>query len=263
MEASTAPQGETTVYTQPSVIMSFLRKIYDMVAESYKLLKLIAEKHRVSTNPLMLEYGSYASLENGKLEIDSDGIHAALIGCKNIQQVIAHLPFIGLTENGNKLACEFCPSVELIYYPCHNQTSQKFGNTKNVILKHVTSLRHEQAVLKDYQSNQEDKEILSKDKQAGMAVFRVVYGGMKMGHSLQKIIREFAVLQFHGVVIGNINHSDYTIRKIKDVLAATLRKRLRVKLGTPLEATGKLRPISELFDKMTHFSKVSYLLPLL
>ena len=259
------PSKEVAVVSSQSwcsKITNFLAKIYDGICllqtttkECLEILKLIAQKHRVKTNPILLEYGSYASIVNGQLVVDKDAIQAALARCHNIEQVISYLPFIGLTENEDKVVCEFCPSTELAFYRDRNRTSHCFANCKKIILSHVNSDRHRKAVLEDFRSNEEDREILTKDKKAGIAVFRVVYGGMKMGNSLQKIIREFCMLQFNGVVIGNINHSASTVRKIKDVLASVLRGRLRVTLATPLDATGKKRPVSELFDKMTHFSK--------
>ena len=47
------------------------------MCEIYSLVKLIAEKHRVSTNPLMLE-GRYTTLENNEVLIDGNGILKAL-----------------------------------------------------------------------------------------------------------------------------------------------------------------------------------------
>ena len=77
------------------------------VCEIYSLVKLIAEKHRVSTNPLMLDYGRYATLENNEILIDGDGIQKALKTCKDIMEVFVYLPFLGLDEMKKILSVNF------------------------------------------------------------------------------------------------------------------------------------------------------------
>ena len=63
------------------------------------------------------------------------------------------------------------------------------------------------------------------------------------------------MLHYHGVQVGNLNHSKGTIKKIKDVIAKVLRSKVKAVLAAPLPSTGLPRPVSELFDKMTYVHK--------
>ena len=84
-------------------------------------------------------------------------------------------------------------------------------------------------------------------------MFRSILGGLILGYSFTQMTRDLTNLHFNGVEVGNLNHSKGTIAKIKECLASNLRSDIRQVLATPLNCTGKLRPVSELFDKMTHF----------
>ena len=237
-----------------SKLYNCLLTIKDKVNEIYSVVRLLAEKHRVAKNPLMLEYGRYTTIENKELVIDSDGIQRALATCKNIMQVFVFLPFLGLDEKEECIICEFCTGT-ISYYKEHNATSKRFGNTKTAILRHVESLSHKRNIQKNYEEESETSALITKDKKAGMVVFRSIYGGLKMGFSYTKIIRELTVLHFNGVGVGNINHSKGTIAKIKDVLGKTLRDHVKKSLSAVLPCTKKPRPVSEMFDKMTHFHR--------
>ena len=224
------------------------------MCEIYSLVKLIAEKHRVSTNPLMLEYGRYTTLENNEVLIDGNGIQKALKTCKDIMEVFVYLPFLGLDEHEEHVICDFC-SEKLKYYKENNMSSKRFGNTKTIILKHVQSQSHKKNMQEHYEKELDAKELISKDKSAGLVIFRSNYGGLKMGFNFREMIRELTVLHHYGVGVGNINHSEGTIRKIKDVLGKTLREEVRKKLSEVVPCTNQTRPVSEMFDKMTHFHR--------
>ena len=86
-----------------------------------------------------------------------------------------------------------------------------------------------------------------------------MYRDLKMGYSFREIIRELCLLQRNKVLIGNINHSKGTIAKIKVVLRMTLRQRVCAKFASVLDCTGKKRPVSEIYDKMTHFSRTGHM----
>ena len=88
-------------------------------------MKLIAEKQRVATNPLMLEFGRYTTIENNELLIDGDGIQKALATCKDIMQVFVFLPFLGLDDKEEVVICEFC-TEKITYYKECNATSKRF-----------------------------------------------------------------------------------------------------------------------------------------
>ena len=105
------------------VKISIFTKIYNAiitvtkkVCEIYDIVKLIAEKHRVAKNPLMMEYGRFTTIQDKELLIDENGIHAALSACKNIMEVFTYLLFLGLDEEENKIQCEFRPETEITYY---------------------------------------------------------------------------------------------------------------------------------------------------
>ena len=110
--------------------------------------------------------------------------------------------------------------------------------------------------MKQNKKDLEAKELLPRDEKAGIAVFRVVYGGMQQGHSLSQIIRDLSSLHFNGVQVGDINHSDYTIRQIKKTLGKTLRGWVIAMFAERLPSTKRPRPVSEIFDKMTHYHQV-------
>ena len=76
----------------------------------------------------------------------------------------------------------------------------------------------------DFKSKETEKENLSRDEKAGLIVFQTVYGGIQQGFSYQQIIRELSVLHYHGVNVGNLNHSVGTIFKIKNTTGSVLRK---------------------------------------
>ena len=88
---------------------------------------------------------------------------------------------------------------------------------------------------------------------SGMAVFRTIYGGLKMGYSLLQITREITVLHYNKVLVGNLNHSKGTISQIKQVIGRVVRQRVRNKFNEPLPCTGKPRPVMELFEKNDPF----------
>ena len=78
---------------------------------------------------------------------------------------------------------------------------------------------------------------LDKDRQAAMAVFRSVNGGLKQGYYFVQIIRELTVLHYHGVSVGNINHSKDTLKNIKDTISGVLRSKVKKVLSAPLPCT--------------------------
>ena len=236
-------------------IYSALVNIAGKVSEIYDIVKVIARKHRVAENPLTLEYGRFTTIENEKLLIDERGIKTAISTCTNIMQVFTYLPFLGLNETEDKVLCEFCPDAQLAYYENKGNSSQRFGNTKTIILKHVTSSKHKTNLETSYKQELSHKEMISKDQKAGLTVFKSVYGGLKMGFSFKEIIRELSVLHHNGVGVGNINHSKGTIAQIKETIGKTLRQNVRKKLSEKLPATTSLRPVSEMFDKMTHHNR--------
>jgi hypothetical protein len=83
----------------------------------------VAEKNRIKDNPLRSEYGGFVSLNMEKeLVLDEDALHRAILGCKNIVDVFAVLPFLSLTENEDVIECEFCPGTHIVYHePIANQ----------------------------------------------------------------------------------------------------------------------------------------------
>ena len=150
--------------TSLSKIFGAVESIQNTCTEA---LKLVAQKHRVSTNPLMMEFGQFSSIDKNNIEIDHDGIKIALVSCKNIEEVFVFLPFLGLNDDSDKIICEFCPNTQIQYFPDNNPSSHRFGNTKTAILKHSTSQSHKQNLLKEYKKSEEDKVILTKDERAG------------------------------------------------------------------------------------------------
>ena len=121
-----------------------------------------------------------------------------------------------------------------------------------MIKKHILSKGHADNIIRDLKNQEENAKVILKDTAAGKRVFRIVYTGMKRGSSYSHIVGDLANLHFFKVDIGNINHSKGTIKKIKDSIARSLRKYMRKDLKDELDCTKKARPISELFDKMTH-----------
>ena len=104
-------------------------------------MKQISQRYDVGKNALM-ELGGFMTIDNGEINMDDNGIKVALSTCKNIEDVFDILPFLGLDENSQKIVCEFCPSLELAYYPEMNVSSKRFGNSKVIILRHVISHKH-------------------------------------------------------------------------------------------------------------------------
>ena len=236
-------------------ILSAVETVQNTCSEGLSLLKELTRNHRVNRNPFLMQVGTFCTINNDIIEIDDIGIKKALATCKNIEQVFVCLPFLSLSDSFDKIICEFCPDIELTYYAEVNESSKRFSNTKKVIHCHVTRHKHKENMLAEYKKQEDDKVILSKDEKAGMTVFRSVYGGLKMGYSFKEIIREISVLHYNKVLVGDLNHSKGTIARIKDVIARVLRQKLRSKLNSVLPCTGKLRPVMELFDKMTHFHR--------
>ena len=93
------------------------------------------------------------------------------------------------------------------------------------------------------------------NEKPGIKVFRCIYGNLKFGASYDRINRDITSMHFDHVPVGNINHSKGTIKQAKDALGKALRNELRRKFKKPLMCTDRLRPVSALFDKMTHFGR--------
>ena len=155
--------------------------------------------------------------------------------------VVFHLPFIGISDtetqdNMEYLTCEFCPNTKMIYYNQAKEGYRQFSNTKVSVLKHALSQQHKANVLK-YNETVREMCTLDKDRKAAMAVFRSVNGGLKQGYYFVQIIRELTVLHYHGVSVGNINHSKDTLKTIKDTISGVLRSKVKKVLSAPLPCT--------------------------
>ena len=57
--------------------------------------------------------------------------------------------------------------------------------------------------------------------------------------------------KLNGSDVGDINHSRLFAKKISDAIYETMKDNLSEALGKKLEATGEVRPLGLLFDKMT------------
>lgn len=72
---------------------------------------------------LDLDYGRFAVVKDGSLDIDEDSIKRAFSSCRDLADVVAQFPFIGLDDEGSRLICDFCPSRTFVYYPDHHSHS--------------------------------------------------------------------------------------------------------------------------------------------
>ena len=227
--------------------------VLGILKECYSLLKLIAHKHKIKPSNES-DFGSHVHIDkHGVLQTDTDKLNQILRGCNNITMVCGEFPFLGLTEDEQHIVCEVCPTTRLANYTGSSaRDSHRFSVTKNLVYKHLTSQKHGDNMLTEFKKQEEATKIISRDAVIGQRIFTAVYKAMKWGDSFNHLIDDLAVLHHFGLDIGSINHSTCTLRKIKDTLARTLRKFLRVELQRSLESTKKPRPLSELFDKMTH-----------
>ena len=234
-----------------SKIYLLITSVFDILKECHTLLKRFANKN-IKENKTECDYGDHAFIKEGVLVFD-DAIVSSYVTYKTIHDIFSKCPFLYFDDNETTVLCDLCQGASIAY---HSNTDHRFGkrfsNTKKNIIKHLTSKGHKDKLLADYNAKKQETEALSRDQRAGEKVFRTVYGGIQQGFSFVQIIRELSVLHFHGVNVGNINHSKGTIAKIKDCIGQVLRNKVATKLSEPLKCTGKPRPISELFDKMTH-----------
>ena len=237
-------------------IAAGVKAIEACTRELTRLIKLLLEKHSIKANPLAKDYGSYASIQDHVIVFEKERLKIDLRRCVDVDHSFSTFPFLGFDdEEGEMIKCEFCPTVLIRSYTSRDRSSQRFGNTKSMILTHLLSHGHMNKVKEDFNKKEEEKQTLMKDEKAGKVVFETVYGGMKQGYSFSNINCELCLLARNGVEVGNINHSEGTLDKIKTVIARVLRSKVRGKLSQPLTCTKQLGPVSELFDKMTHLHR--------
>ena len=75
---------------------------------------------------------------------------------------------------------------------------------------------------------------------------------MKEGYSFRQMIKDITRFHIKKVAVGTLNHSNGTLAKFKDALVYQVKLMVKNKLATPLNCTGRLRPVLECIDKMTH-----------
>ena len=180
-------------------IAAGVKAIEACTRELTRLIKLLLEKHSIKANPLAKDYGSYASIQDHVIVFEKERLKIDL-RCVDVDHLFSTFPFLGFDdEEGEMIKCEFCPTVLIRSYASRDRSSQRFGNTKSMILTHLLSHGHMNKVKEDFNKKEEEKQTLMKDEKAGKLVFETVYGGMKQGYSFSNIIHELCLLARNGV----------------------------------------------------------------
>ena len=84
-----------------------------------------------------------------------------------------------------------------------------------------------------------------------MNIGRLAYANIKLRQSLESFEDGLMVLHLSGAEVGNINNSEFFVRKFRPELASAIRQLLRKFLSTPMKSTGFLAPGSFSADGAT------------
>ena len=215
------------------------------------LLTLTSDCKRKETLPAINEhlFGNFWCVKKGEIQFDKDAFSAQWRKCLHEDDISFEVPFLNVDVDEELVTCSFCPTVRLKLIPkC--KSVRGFFNSKSMCMKHCLSNSHLNNVSLEFKNTNDTS--VSKQESAGMNVFQCVYGGMKEGFSLRQIQRELSLLFTRNVKVGNINHSNGTLSKIKKVISGQVKELVKIKLATTLKCTGRLRPVQETVDKMTH-----------
>ena len=129
--------------------------------------------------------------------------------------------------------------------------SRQLRNLKSIIKAHFTTKTHnlKKEILKE--KTRAEKAFKSRQRTAGMNVFRERYLGIKQSKSRVDFEEDMLRAKLNGTEVGDKNHSRFFAKNLDNAIHTEMKARIKEKMGEKLDATGQKRPAGLLMDKMT------------
>ena len=277
-------KGEQSVPANPSIkvprieIETFENKLSEF---GKNLLSQVEQKLSSFEETLKNSKGGADDKEDGKYkDLQSKDIDLmeklfAITDLESSEKCLDELDIGKLDENDNEIIfyCRTCfennppPPNEKNIPGCFTLdivtlTAQKLArpehqprvlrNLKINVKRHITTtFTHKNKVEEKERKERIDGGRKQRNKVIGLNLFRIRYSGIKQHQPRTAFEDNVLTAKLNGVDVGDINNSRFFAKDIDVALFDTMKDSLKEALGTELEASGELRPVGLLFDKMT------------
>ena len=146
-------------------------------------------------------------------------------------------------EERENLVCNICDGT-FKYTGQHEfkdeNLSVAFKNLKKHVKAHLLSQKHQSKVSENQQEKERKKELLSRNRQAGLNIGRLVYKNVALRQAKRDFEVDVLLTSRAGGEVGNINHGGTFVLRLRPFLADAVRARKRSFLSTPTPQTGFL-----------------------
>eukprot|EP00794_Sanderia_malayensis_P004949 gene4949-5598_t len=107
-----------------------------------------------------------------------------------------------------------------------------------------------------------EKENASRLYNVGMRIARIRYNGILQYRSYLDFEKDLLLAHLNGMDIGDINHSADFGKSLTNDIHTIIKNRIKINLDSPLESTGKKRPVALIADKITPNKRTGHIMGL-